>query len=238
MSESVLVADCIAKRFRGRSVLTAATLRAESGKVTALFGRNGEGKSTLLRIAAGVIDADGGSVRFLGAAYERPRLHLLARRGLFFLADRDMLSTAFTIRDQLAVFARRFRAGEGEGDVVAEAAETAGVAHRLDARPFQLSGGEYRRAELALALARRPACLLADEPFRGIAPRDAEDLVAILRAIAASGSAVCVTGHEVWTLLDAADRVSWCTSGTTYELGPPAIARTEPRFRAGYLGSK
>ena len=238
MSTMVLVADCIARRFGGRAVLTAATLRAESGMVTALLGRNGEGKSTLLRIAAGIIAADAGAVHFRGTVYERPRLSLLARRGLYLLADRDMLSTSFTIDDQLRLIARRFRAGEREAAVVAEAAETAGVAHRLEARPFQLSGGEYRRAELAMAFARRPVCLLADEPFRGIAPRDAEALVGLFRAIAAVGCAVCVTGHEVWTLFDAADRVTWCTNGTTYELGPPDLARTEPRFRAGYLGWK
>jgi ABC-type lipopolysaccharide export system ATPase subunit len=49
--------------------------------------------------------------------------------------------------------------------------------------------------------------------------------------------AVVIAGHEVPTLLDAADHVSWCTSGTTYELGPPAVAVQNPAFRREYLGS-
>ncbi len=204
--------------------------------MTALLGRNGSGKSTLLRIAAGLIEADSGAVHYLGAAYERPYLPRLARRGLFLLTDRGMLSTSFTIGAQLGFVARRFRAGETEVDVVREAAEAAGVTDRLNARPWQLSGGEYRRAELALAFARRPLCLLADEPFRGIAPLDSEALSALFRRIAASGCAVCVTGHEVWTLLGVADRVAWCTDGTTYELGAPEHAQTHERFRAAYLG--
>lgn len=236
MTGPVLVADCIAKRFDGRPVLTAATLRVQAGVVTALVGRNGSGKSTLLRIAAGLISADSGAVHYLGAVYERPFLPRLARRGLFLLADRDMLSTSFTIQTQLAFMARRFRARERVEDVVIEAADAAGILGRLNARPWQLSGGEYRRAELAMAFARRPVCLLADEPFRGIAPLDAEALSALFRRIAALGCAVCVTGHEVWTLLGVADRVTWCTDGTTYELGTPAHAQRDDRFRAGYLG--
>jgi ABC-type branched-chain amino acid transport systems, ATPase component len=94
-----------------------------------------------------------------------------------------------------------------------------------------------RRAELAAVLVRRPLCLLADEPFRGIAPRDAEELTSVFVEIAKSGVAVVVTGHEVPTLHAMADHVSWCTSGTTYELGPPALATVHEAFRDEYLGT-
>ena len=68
-------------------------------------------------------------------------------------------------------------------------------------------------------------------------PKDAEELTAILRELAASGTAVVVTGHEVAALLHAAHHVSWCTSGTTYELGPPEVAARHDQFRREYLGS-
>ncbi|MGH7649847.1 MAG: ABC transporter ATP-binding protein [Gemmatimonadaceae bacterium] len=100
-----------------------------------------------------------------------------------------------------------------------------------------MSGGERRRAELAAVWVRRPLCLLADEPFRGIAPKDAEELTASFSQLAGDGVAVVLTGHEVPTLLHAADHISWCTSGTTYELGPPAAATRHNGFQAEYLGS-
>jgi lipopolysaccharide export system ATP-binding protein len=112
------------------------------------------------------------------------------------------------------------------------------VTHLLDRRPPTLSGGERRRAELAAALVRRPTCLVADEPFRGIAPLDAELLTAAYRALAVDGCAVVVTGHEAPTLFDAADRVVWCTDGTTYELGSPEAARRSERFCSEYLGPR
>jgi ABC-type multidrug transport system ATPase subunit len=230
---SVLVADGVGKWFGTRRVLSAATLRAVSGAVRVIFGRNGTGKSTLLKIAAGWIAADTGTVHFAGRAYLRPTLAELARRGLFYLPDQELLSTAMPVRAQLDLLRRRFPGGD-----VAAALALTGVADVADRRPPALSGGELRRAELAAALVRRPRVLLADEPFRGVAPRDAEVLATVLRRLAADGCAVVVTGHDVPTLLDAADHVTWCTGGMTYELGTPAAARAHDAFRRDYLGPR
>lgn len=111
-----------------------------------------------------------------------------------------------------------------------------GISACIDARPPKLSGGELRRADVAAALVRRPRCLLADEPLRGIAPIDAEALMHAFRAMARAGCAVVVTGHDVETLLDGADHITWSTSGTTYEIGTPEMARHHEGLRVGYLG--
>lgn len=213
-------------------MLTAATLRAVPGELRVLFGRNGIGKSTLLKIAAGWLAPDSGAIHFAGRAYLSVRLAELAAAGLFYLPDHDLLSNAFTVRRQLEMIRRQF-----DGGNVSDAANQLGIAAHLDKRPFELSHGERRRVELAAVLVRRPICLLADEPYRGVAPNDAEELTRTFAELAAGGMAVVITGHEVPTLLDAADHISWCTSGTTYELGPPAVAVQNPAFRQEYLGS-
>ena len=228
----ILVADCVGKSFRGRRILTSASLRAVPGQLRTLLGRNGAGKSTLLKIAAGWIQPDTGIVRWAGRTSAAVSLPQLAAVGLFYLPDHDLLSPAFSVREQLEMIRRQF-----DGLSPDEAAARVDVASHLDERPTALSGGELRRAELAAVLVRRPLCLLADEPYRGIAPRDAEALTGVLRGLAESGVAVVVTGHEVPTLLDAADHVTWCVSGTTYELGSPACAMRDDRFRREYLGA-
>jgi ABC-type multidrug transport system ATPase subunit len=225
----ILVADCIGKRYGNRWVLNSATLRATRGELRALLGRNGAGKSTLLKVAAGLLDPDAGSVRFNSVARERARLPELAREGLCFLPDRDLLSNAFSVRDQLAF------AGDEAGRI-ADTAGRLGIAPLLDAKPFELSSGERRRAEVAFAMMRRPTCLLADEPLRNISPIDAEVLLEVFRELAHDGCAVVITGHEVPALLAAVDHITWCTSGTTYEMGPPFMARTDERFVRDYLG--
>jgi ABC-type multidrug transport system ATPase subunit len=228
----ILTADCVGKSFSGRAVLTSATLRAVPGELRVMFGRNGAGKSTLLKIAAARLTPDTGTIHFGGRAHFRVSRRALALAGLFYLPDHDLLSNAFTVRRQLEMIRHRFDGGDP-----AHVAERLGIDTLLDKRPFELSGGELRRAEIAAALVRRPTCLLADEPFRGIAPKDAEDLARVLREFAATGAAVVVTGHEVSVLLDAADHVTWCTSGTTLELGPPATATQHHAFRREYLGA-
>ena len=226
----VLLAECIAKRFGGRAVLTAATLRVEAGCVTALVGRNGIGKSTLLKIVAGWMRPDQGTLQFRGRGHLHPRLHHLAEQGLFYLPDRELLSPDFSVREHLDSVTRRW----GRGDT-AEVARLTGLEAYLDRRPSTLSTGERRRAELAIALLRSPICLLADEPYRGLAPKDMETLSAILRRLAEMGCGIVVTGHEVPALWGVADRVVWCTDGTTYDLGSPAAAAEDWRFRQGYL---
>ncbi|MEO7456915.1 MAG: ATP-binding cassette domain-containing protein [Gemmatimonadaceae bacterium] len=228
----ILIADSIAKSFGARRVLTSATLRAVPGELRVLLGRNGVGKSTLLKIAAGWLSSDSGAIHFNGRVHASASLPELASAGLFYLPDHDLLSTAFSIRRQLEMIRLQF-----DGSDIGAAASQLGIAAHLDKRPFELSGGEKRRAELAAVLVRRPICLLADEPYRGLAPKDAEDLTATFAGLAAGGMAVVVTGHEVQTLLSAADHVSWCTSGTTYDLGPPAVALKSHAFRQEYLGS-
>lgn len=227
----ILTADCVAKSFGAKRVLSSASLRAVPGELRVLFGRNGAGKSTLLKIAVGWLAPDSGTVHFAGRAYPSVRLAHLATRGLFYLPDHDLLSPAFSVRRQLEMFRAQFPGGN-----IASAAERLDIAGHLERRPLALSGGERRRAELAAALVRRPACLLADEPYRGMAPTDAELLTAVFRQLADDGVAVVLTGHEVPTLLEAADHISWCTSGTTYELGPPAMATRHHAFQSEYLG--
>lgn len=228
----ILRVECVAKSFAGRSVLSSASLRAVSGEVRVVFGRNGVGKSTLLKIAAGRVSPDGGAVHFGEHSFLSARFPRLAALGLFYLPDADLLSPAFTVRQQLEMFRRQHNGG-----AVDAAAAQLDIQSQLDLRPHALSGGERRRAELAAVIVRRPSCLLADEPYRGLAPHDAAKLTSTFRALAADGVAVLITGHEVPTLLDAADHISWCTSGTTYELGPPTIAMQHEQFRREYFGA-
>jgi ABC-type multidrug transport system ATPase subunit len=140
----LLTADCVGKSFSGRRILSSASLRAEPGRLKVLLGRNGAGKSTLLRIAAGCVQPDTGSVHWNGEAIMKATLPNLARLGLFYLPDHDLLSNAFSVRAQLDMIHRQFG-----GLHPKLAAERMGVAALLDRKPWTLSGGELRRVELA-----------------------------------------------------------------------------------------
>ena len=227
--------DSVGKRFVRRSVLHAASLRAPAGAVTFLVGRGGCGKTTLLRIATGFVPYDSGYVRYDGVTHLRPRLHRLARLGVLYIPDRDLLSNAFSVRAQLDLMWRQLGRPDG-GRPAGEVCEMVGLEALVERRPSALSEGERRRAEMALALVRNPRCLLADEPFRHLSPLDAAIVDRSLRLLARAGCAVVVTGHEVASLFEVADQVTWCTAGTTYALGAPFGARRNWRFCTEYLG--
>ncbi len=227
----LLAAESIGKTFRTRRVLNSASLLVRPGVITAVVGRNGEGKSTLLKIAAGVLRPDFGTVRYRQEHLGRARLANLAQKGLFFLPEHPLLSTSFSVRDHLMMIQRRF--GGGAADTAVESLE---IGELLDRSPQSLSLGERRRADIALAVARRPDCLLADEPFLRITPKDAETVAGVFRALAAAGCAIALTGHEIPMLFDLADEVSWMTAGTTHALGSPKQAREHHPFGREYLG--
>lgn len=229
----LLRASGIGVSIAGRKVLRSAELRARAGEVTALLGRNGSGKTTLLRVASGLLRPDHGSVTFRDEASPSPRLPEMARRGLFHLPERGLLSAPVPLGDQLGAVAARSSGPPADAAVGRFRLEAL-----TDSRPRELSGGERRRAELALAWLRRPRCLLADEPFLGIAPRDRALASATLTELAGEGCAVVATGHQVRELMTAADRVTWLHAGATRELGPPGEAARHEAFRRGYLGPR
>lgn len=224
-------ADSIGKSFGSRRILKAASVWAHEGRITVIFGRNGCGKTTLLRIAAGLLPADHGVVHFAGRSYLHPRLPELAARGLFFLPDRGLLAKRFTLRAQIRAIEWRFGAAR-----TAEILDRLALQPLLDRLPSELSGGERRRAEMAAAWIRAPRCLLADEPFAGIAPLDADLLADAFRDMARNGCAIVLTGHDARRLLDTADAIVWVTAGTTHGLGTPADAMRHEQFRREYLG--
>lgn len=223
----VLELDSIGKKYGPDRALASASVALDGGRIHALVGRNGSGKTTLLRIAAGLERADTGFVRYRGRLRERPRLHRLAREGLFFLPAEGLLVRGWTVRTHLG------RAGAPDVDALADEMDLVPL---LERRPHDLSAGERRIVEVAVALARHPRCLLADEPLSGLAPIVARRVAEGLRRLAAEGGAVLVSGQSVRLLLDIADDVTWLEAGSTRRLGPPDRAGATRAFRRRFLG--
>jgi ABC-type multidrug transport system ATPase subunit len=228
----LLVADSVAKSFGSRRVLSSASLRAEHGQIRALLGRNGIGKSTLIKIACGLSEPDGGMLAWRDQRAERHHYHLLARDGLLLLPADRLLTPYGTVRRQLTLIAKTFPGGASVDAVLERLRLTA----QADALAKELSGGEARRADVAAALVRAPECLIADEVFRDLSPLDAELVGSTLREMAAAGTAIVITGHELPFVLGFADHITWCTDGTTYEIGTPAEAERDERLQRGLFG--
>jgi len=229
--ERLFIAESIGVSFSGDPVLKSASVWASPGQVTAILGRNGSGKTTLFKAALGLVSRDFGTVRFRSETFLNPHLHRLSQLGLFYLPDLGLLSRRRTLAWHLSLFQERF-----PGEVKDRIPASLGVEELMRKTVWEMSGGEERRAELALAWPRGPSCLLADEPLAGLAPKSKELVADVIRTMADEGCAVVVTGHDVRPLMELADQIVWMVAGTTHGLGSPEDARSHHQFRREYLG--
>lgn len=237
MNGPLLELDSITKVYAGRQVLSSASLSVRKGEIVGLFGRNGAGKTTLLEIAVGRRRVDHGLVRYRGETRLRPRHHRLAREGLFYLPDGGLAVGRWTVRRHLrAVVGLGVSIAPGGEDPLQGVLADLELTVPLEAKAHELSTGERRRLEVALGVLREPDLLLADEPLRGISPRDRHMVGRGLTELRDRGAGVLVTGHEARDLLGMVDRVLWLADGRVRKLGDPEEARLDDGFRARYLG--
>ncbi len=171
----------ITKRFATTLALDDVSLTIEPGEIIGLVGENGAGKTTLMRIAAGEIAPDGGSVRVAG--------------GIGFVHQHFLLVNEFTIAENLEL-------------ALGSAANDTGIGlPDLQRRVADLSVGERARVELVKAVARRPAILILDEPTAVLSPLETEELFAVMRRFAASGTSIVFISHKIPEVVAVATRV-------------------------------
>ncbi|SNR27270.1 ABC transporter ATP-binding protein [Actinomadura mexicana] len=210
MTEAVLQANELYRFYRAGDEETLAlrgvSLAVEAGEFVAVTGPSGSGKSTLLACMAALDEPDGGAVRVSGIRIShRPqaeRTSLRARLvGMLFQSGN--LLEHLTVRANIDLAQRLAgRRDSGRRDALLE---ELGLADRDRSRPAQLSGGEAARAGLAVALANRPAVLLADEPTGELDRRTEDRVLGLLRRQAEHGAAVVVASHSP-AVAAAADR--------------------------------
>ena len=191
----------IEKRFGGRAVLSAVTLRVEPGEYVAIVGESGVGKSTLLNIIAGLEPPDAGEVVF-----EKANLHLLDddARTLLRRDKFGFVFQAFHVLPHLDVgqnvglplLLRGFPSGEIQTRTKKLLAAV-GLADRERSAPRELSGGELQRVAIARALIGEPKLVLADEPTGNLDQENARQVLALLRdQVKAHGAAGILVTHS------------------------------------------
>lgn len=191
-----------------RRVLAGLDLEVPAGSVTALVGRNGAGKSSLLRVLAGELRPRHGRVRVLGLDPWRARVPLRQRVG--WVADRSELPPWMRVRDHLRLVAPFHPSWDA--DEARDLLERFGLDPR--ARYRDLSRGERVLENLAVALAARPELLLLDEPFSGLDVEARRDVVrGLLESFCDSGRTVLLVSHSLTDVERCADRLALLGSG-------------------------
>lgn len=203
--------------FVRRHAVRGLDLRVGPGEVGALVGENGAGKTTALRLLAGLLRPDSGEALLGGVPAASPR----ARRGLGFADEEEAAPGAATVGEILEFAAVLSGAGRRDSrGLAATAAAALGLDRQLRMPVRRCSRGIRHRLALARALVGRPAALLLDEPLTGLDPLARERAVAGIRGAAERGAAVLLSLHAAASVEALADTVFVLRGGALAASGP------------------
>jgi len=248
LPEPLLRVENLVRRFGGIIATDNLSLEFARGELHAIIGPNGAGKTTLISQLIGQLRPSTGSIRFAGEDITHLPAWRRSRLGLARSFQITSLLRDFTAADNVALAAQardghsfRFWGNARKERQLRDEAQSAlarvGLGHRGEALVSELSHGEQRELELAVALANRPRLLLMDEPTAGMAPRERIELMRLTARIAREQSiGVLFTEHDMDVVFEHADRILVLNRGTVIAEGPPEEVRRNREVRAIYLG--
>jgi branched-chain amino acid transport system ATP-binding protein len=213
-------------------MLQGVSLEVDRGEVLALLGRNGAGKTTVLKSILGLVPPRAGKVIYKDADITGLAPHLVARRGIAYVpAHRGIFSTLSAV-ENLEIVRRRSGTGTVD-DVFARFPRLAELRSRLGRH---LSGGEQQMLAIGRALMTNPSLILLDEPSQGLAPLVLETIVEMLRGLKHEGLAMLLVEQNVDTALALADRVVILDQGAKVFEGAAAQLMADDQIAIRYLG--
>jgi len=225
MTETLIDVRRVCKVFpNGVVALKDVSLTVAKGEVVCIVGPSGSGKSTLLRALNALAPITSGEVRVLGQAVHDPRTDLNRLRtqvGMVFQAFN--LFPHRTVLQNLMLAPRvvqRVDAGQARERALRLLAKV-GLSDKHDQHPAQLSGGQQQRVAIARALAMNPAVMLFDEPTSALDPEKVNEVLDVMKALAAEGMTMCVVTHEMGFARAVADRVVFMEAGEIAHVDAP-----------------
>jgi branched-chain amino acid transport system ATP-binding protein len=246
MSAPVLTLANLNKRFGGLVATADVSLDVGPGEMHALIGPNGAGKTTLMSQVFGELPPDSGTVRLDGDDVTRLSTPARARRGMArsfqittLVRDRTVLENAMLPVMALDGHAFRFwRSIHADSDLRARAGAAlaeVGLGARADALVADLSHGEQRLLELAMALVGEPRIVLLDEPMAGLGSEESRAMTHHLRRLKGR-TAVLLVEHDMDAVFGLADKITVLVRGRVVASGAPDSIRRDPAVREAYLG--
>ncbi|MEL7230940.1 MAG: ABC transporter ATP-binding protein, partial [Pseudomonadota bacterium] len=227
-----LTLDRLHKQYGNITALLDVSLTLNAGDVTALLGPSGAGKSTLLRLIAGLEYPTSGSILANDAPLSTPKkITPPEKRGIGLVFQDFALFPNMTAAQNVS-FSLKALSKPEKASAALEWLETLGIAHRADAYPHQLSGGEQQRVAIARTIAAKPKAIMMDEPFSGLDPENREAVrSAALNAIRAANIPTLLVTHDPEEALAHADKIAILERGVLLQTGTPDALYTRPNSK-------
>jgi len=230
------------KSFGSLEVLKGVDITAHRGDVVSLIGSSGSGKSTLLRCANLLEDSQQGDILFKGEPVSwkgtgNSRRPSDARQVLRIRTNLSMVFQQFNLWAHLSILQNVMEApvtvlGRDRSEAEKSARgylDKVGIGDKCDAYPAQLSGGQQQRAAIARALCMEPEALLFDEPTSALDPELEQEVVRVIKDLAAEGRTMLIVTHDMKLAADVSDHVVFLHQGKIEEQGPPGELFGNPK---------
>ncbi|TCT01075.1 ABC transporter ATP-binding protein [Aquabacter spiritensis] len=241
-----LALDAVTVQFGALRAVDEVSLRVRKGERRAIIGPNGAGKTTLFNAITGVVRATTGKVLFEGADVTRTAIHERARRGMSRTFQITNLFPNLTVAENMrlalrGLSPRKFSLlgspalNSEEAGRADRALEVSRLGARRDSRVKEMSYGEQRQLEMAMALAAQPRLLLLDEPAAGLSPSERVIVSDIIRALPRDLTLVLIE-HDMDLVLSLVDYVTVLNNGKLLVEAPPAEIRLNKDVQDVYLG--
>ncbi len=229
----ILEAHGLSAGYDESRILHDVSIAVHAGETIGLMGRNGMGKTTLIRALIGLLPAREGSVRLDGdnaatlPAFER------ARRGIAVVPENRGIFASLSVRENLRLAARPADSGWTETRVLDLFPR---LGQRINNRGNQLSGGEQQMLAIGRALMTNPRVLILDEATEGLAPLMRDEIWRVIGVVRDAGMAAIIVDKTVDAVLSIADRVVVLVKGAVVHDGPPGSLRDDPALMSRWLG--
>ena len=208
-----------------------------AGETVALLGRNGMGKTTLLRSILGLTPPRRGEVRIHGAAMTGAAPHRVARQGIALVPEGRGIFAGLSVREHLIMVEPQKGEGRASPWTLARVLELfPRLAQRIDHDGHRLSGGEQQMLTIGRALMTNPKVLILDEATEGLAPLMRREIWGVIRLLKRDGLATVVVDKNVSTLLELADRATILVKGQVAFAGRAADLKARPDLLSAHLG--
>lgn len=237
---SKLIAEHLAKAYKGRSVVKDVSIEVNAGQVVGLLGPNGAGKTTTFYMIVGLVQNDKGSIRLDDEDITLLPMHARARQGIGYLPQEASVFRKLTVRDNIMAIlqTRRDLTPAQREDKLDELVNEFHINHIVNNLGMSLSGGERRRVEIARALAAEPKFILLDEPFAGVDPISVLDIKKIIQQLSDRGIGVLITDHNVRETLSACEIAYIVSQGNLIAKGTAEEVLANQEVKDVYLGEQ
>jgi branched-chain amino acid transport system ATP-binding protein len=206
MPEALLEARELHAHYGSSHVLRGVNFEIHAGETVALMGRNGMGKTTLLKTMLGLVHPSGGRVLVRGTDRTRAPTHVIVRQGIGYVPEGRGIFPNLSVEENLVMAARPSFDGEYAWTLERVLKTFPRLGERMEHGGWQLSGGEQQMLSIGRALMTNPDLLILDEATEGLAPAIAKEIWRIVRDVRATGIATIIVDKNFASVLALADR--------------------------------